>query len=45
MSEEELDELYEKACDNEEYVACKYDGEECDELIMAADFTDWLATI
>ncbi len=50
MSEEELDELYLKSCDNEEAVACRYDGKESEqneeymtELGLAADFTDWLA--
>ena len=45
MSEAEFDKLYEEACDNEEAVACKYNGEDCEELTMAADFVDWLATI
>lgn len=43
MSEGERDSLYEKACDNEEAVACKCNGEECEELTLASDFTDWLA--
>ena len=50
MTEEELDDLYEKACDNEEDVACRYDGEKSEqdeeymkELGLAGDFTNWLA--
>lgn len=42
MSEEELDDLYERACDNEEDLAFKYNGEPCEELNLAADFVDWL---
>ncbi len=42
MDEEELDALYEKACDNEADVAFKHNGEPCEELNLAADFVDWL---